>query len=134
MGKTLWKSQNVSLNGFFWGKHHPALAVTMKHESIVKLLQHVTSLMVCKMHLDLKIYCQAVNRVLYFRPATPVPTPVPTFIEEVTKGVVIHSNNKGFGSSIEYTGRLKAMFDKMIFHVSNILGGDDKVMEFRGKR
>jgi len=27
MGKTLWKSQNVSLNGFFWGKHHPAPAV-----------------------------------------------------------------------------------------------------------
>ena len=27
MGKTLWKSQNVSLNGFFRGKHHPAPAV-----------------------------------------------------------------------------------------------------------
>jgi len=27
MGKTLWKSQNVSLNGFFWGKHHPVPAV-----------------------------------------------------------------------------------------------------------
>jgi len=27
MGKTLCKSQNVSLNGFFWGKHHPAPAV-----------------------------------------------------------------------------------------------------------
>jgi len=27
MGKTLWKSQNVSLNGFFQGKHHPAPAV-----------------------------------------------------------------------------------------------------------
>ena len=25
--KTLWKSQNVSLNGFFRGKHHPAPAV-----------------------------------------------------------------------------------------------------------
>jgi len=28
MGKTLWKSQNVSLNGFFRGKHHPAPAVS----------------------------------------------------------------------------------------------------------
>jgi len=27
MAKTLWKSQNVSLNGFFQGKHHPAPAV-----------------------------------------------------------------------------------------------------------
>jgi len=27
MGKTLWKSQNVSFNGFFRGKHHPAPAV-----------------------------------------------------------------------------------------------------------
>jgi len=27
VGKTLWKSQNVSLNGFFQGKHHPAPAV-----------------------------------------------------------------------------------------------------------
>ena len=27
MGKPLWKSQNVSLNGFFQGKHHPAPAV-----------------------------------------------------------------------------------------------------------
>jgi len=27
MGKTLWKSQNMSLNGFFRGKHHPAPAV-----------------------------------------------------------------------------------------------------------
>jgi len=27
MGKTLWKSQNMSLNGFFQGKHHPAPAV-----------------------------------------------------------------------------------------------------------
>ena len=27
MGKTLWKSQNVSLNGFFQEKHHPAPAV-----------------------------------------------------------------------------------------------------------
>ena len=27
VGKTLWKSQNVSLNGFFRGKHHPAPAV-----------------------------------------------------------------------------------------------------------
>jgi len=27
MGKTLWKSQNVSLNGFFQGKHHPVPAV-----------------------------------------------------------------------------------------------------------
>jgi len=26
-GKTLWKSQNVSLNGFFRGKHHPVPAV-----------------------------------------------------------------------------------------------------------
>jgi len=26
-GKTLWKSQNVSLNGFFQGKHHPVPAV-----------------------------------------------------------------------------------------------------------
>jgi len=30
MGKTLLKSQNVSLNGFFWGKHHLALAVLTK--------------------------------------------------------------------------------------------------------
>ena len=29
MGKTLWKSQNMSLNGFFWGKHHLAPAVLM---------------------------------------------------------------------------------------------------------
>jgi len=28
MGKTLWKSQNVSLNGFFWGKHHLVPAVS----------------------------------------------------------------------------------------------------------
>jgi len=27
VGKTLWKSHNVSLNGFFWGKHHPVPAV-----------------------------------------------------------------------------------------------------------
>ena len=27
VGKTLWKSQNMSLNGFFQGKHHPAPAV-----------------------------------------------------------------------------------------------------------
>ena len=27
VGKTLWKSQNMSLNGFFRGKHHPAPAV-----------------------------------------------------------------------------------------------------------
>jgi len=27
MGKTLWKSQNMSLDGFFLGKHHPAPAV-----------------------------------------------------------------------------------------------------------
>ena len=36
MGKTLWKSQNVSLNGFFWGKHHLAPAV-----STVSLTEHV---------------------------------------------------------------------------------------------
>jgi len=29
VGKTLWKSQNVSLNGFFQGKHHPAPAVSL---------------------------------------------------------------------------------------------------------
>ena len=34
MGKTLWKSQNVSLNGFFWGKHHPAPAVTLDEASL----------------------------------------------------------------------------------------------------
>jgi len=28
MGKILWKSQNVSLNGFFQGKHHPVPAVS----------------------------------------------------------------------------------------------------------
>jgi len=27
MGKTLWKSQNMSLKGFFWGKHRLAPAV-----------------------------------------------------------------------------------------------------------
>ena len=27
MGKILWKSQNVSLIGFFQGKHHPVPAV-----------------------------------------------------------------------------------------------------------
>ena len=27
MGKTLYKSQNMSRNGFFWGKHHPVPAV-----------------------------------------------------------------------------------------------------------
>ena len=32
VGKTLWKSQNVSLNGFFWGKHHPAPAVEWFHD------------------------------------------------------------------------------------------------------
>ena len=31
MGKTLWKSQNVSLNGFFQGKHHQVPAV---HEDL----------------------------------------------------------------------------------------------------
>jgi len=30
MGKTLWKSQNMSLNGFFQGKHHPAPAVLVE--------------------------------------------------------------------------------------------------------
>jgi len=34
VGKTLWKSQNVSLNGFFQGKHHPrpAVSVFYRHE------------------------------------------------------------------------------------------------------
>ena len=98
-GKNPLESQNVSLNGFFWGKHHPAPAVKNGGQP--------------------RIWNITLRQA---------------FIEEVTKGVVIHSNNKGFGSSIEATGRLKAMFDKMIFHVSNILGGDDKVMEFREKR
>jgi len=31
MGKTLWKSQNMSLNGFFQGKHHPAPAVAQAY-------------------------------------------------------------------------------------------------------
>ena len=34
MGKTLWKSQNMSLNGFFWGKHHPAPAVCFPWENL----------------------------------------------------------------------------------------------------
>jgi len=31
MGKTLWKSQNVSLNGFLQGKHHLVPAVLWTH-------------------------------------------------------------------------------------------------------
>jgi len=33
MGKTLRKSQNMSLNGFFRGKHHPAPAVKVDERS-----------------------------------------------------------------------------------------------------
>ena len=36
VGKTLWKSQNMSRNGFFWAKHHPvpavSVAATMPHQ------------------------------------------------------------------------------------------------------
>jgi len=50
---------------------------TMKHESIVKLFEHIAVQEVSHgVQVDLKIYCQAINRVLYFHPATPVPTPV----------------------------------------------------------
>ena len=31
VGKILWKSQNVSLNGFFQGKHHPGPAVCCEY-------------------------------------------------------------------------------------------------------
>ena len=36
VGKTLWKSQNVSLNGFFQGKHHlaPAVLVVVRNFEI----------------------------------------------------------------------------------------------------
>jgi len=52
---------------------------TMKHESIVKLFEHIAAREVSHSVQDafgFKIYCQAINRVLYFHPATPVPTPV----------------------------------------------------------
>jgi len=39
MGKTLWKSQNVSLNGFFQGKHHPAPAVEPHHAPHTSMFQ-----------------------------------------------------------------------------------------------
>jgi len=38
VGKTLWKSQNVSRNGFFWGKHHPAPAVLIVCSTMLILL------------------------------------------------------------------------------------------------
>jgi len=33
MGKTLWETQNLSINGFFPGKHHPVPAVDISRRN-----------------------------------------------------------------------------------------------------
>jgi len=38
-GKTLWKSQHMSRNGFFWGKHHPVPAVKTNHINMSLAMQ-----------------------------------------------------------------------------------------------
>jgi len=44
VGKTLWKSQNLSQNGFFWGKHHPVPAVQATRISLLQLIASMYTL------------------------------------------------------------------------------------------
>jgi len=66
MGKTLWKSQNVSLNGFFQGKHHPAPAVHSAWATLIICQVWGAIIISTMLKINVKYLCPDNNFIYYY--------------------------------------------------------------------